>query len=481
MDVKIYLLDPFLLLCLDYPVICFVRVAVVVNIGGSQMKHFQQQDFTQRIGNRELRRFLFPFFLSAGFQCVYSMVNTAVVSRYLSQDAVALTGACSGCVSVIHSMFPAFVSGFGVRLSRCIGSGEPEEIRQGFWSAAYMTLAIGILCLLFAMFPEIILRKANVPEAMLLGAASYFRVILLGAGILYVKLILISTIQGMGNSVVPAALSMAGVVVQTFLAVFMIAGLHMGITASAFAMLVNNLWQVLVLAWFLFMLSGGRISFVSPLYIQKAHYLDTLANGCSKGLMFLFLSMGSFFMQRMENRLFTELLAGDAYCDQYTSLFTELLSVYGTAAVVIVGQNAGRGNYRLIHEYVCRLYRRSLAVFLLIAVLSLAFAPVLIRGIAGDGASREAIQAGILQMRIIVISYPLLTALVMLRYSLQAMGDYRAMPLFGFVEMAVNIGMARMIPRMGYMAVCLGLALGRIAAGSAAVIRYRWFLRQKRL
>lgn len=407
------------------------------------------------------------------------MVNTAVISRYLSQDAVALIGACSGCVSIINATFPAFISGFGVRISRCIGSGRPEEIKQGFWSAIYMTLAIGGLCLSFTLFPEIILYLANVPEIMISDAAAYFRVILLGAWILYLKLILISTIQGMGNSTVPAVLSMAGVVVQTFLVVFLIAGLRVGIIAPALAMLVNNLWQVLMLAWFLGILSGGRISFVSPFGIQRAHYLDTLANGCSKGLMFIFLSTGSFFMQRMENLLPTSMLAGDTYTDQYTALFTELLSVYGTAAIVIVGQNAGRGDYRMIHDYVGRLYRRSLPVFLLIAVLSFAFAPVLIQGLAGDGASLEAIQAGILQMRIIIISYPFLTALVMLRYSLQAMGDYRAMPLFGFIEMSVNIAMAQMIPRIGYPAVCLGLALSRIGAGSAAILRYRYFMRRK--
>lgn len=443
------------------------------------MRRFRQLDFTQRVGNRELRWFLFPFFLSAGFQCIYAMVNTAVISRYLSQDAVALIGACSGCVSIINATFPAFISGFGVRISRCIGSGRPEEIKQGFWSAIYMTLAIGGLCLSFTLFPEIILYLANVPEIMISDAAAYFRVILLGAWILYLKLILISTIQGMGNSTVPAVLSMAGVVVQTFLVVFLIAGLRVGIIAPALAMLVNNLWQVLVLAWFLGMLSGGRISFVSPFGIQRAHYLDTLANGCSKGLMFIFLSTGSFFMQRMENLLPNSMLAGDTYTDQYTSLFTELLSVYGTAAIVIVGQNAGRGDYRMIHDYVGRLYRRSLPVFLLIAVLSFAFAPVLIQGLAGDGASLEAIQAGILQMRIIIISYPFLTALVMLRYSLQSMGDYRAMPLFGFIEMSVNIVMAQMIPRIGYLAVCLGLALSRIGAGSAAILRYRYFMRRK--
>ena len=443
------------------------------------MKRAGQLDFTRRIGSRELGQFLFPLFLCAGFQCIYSMVNTAVLSRYLSQEAVALTGACSGCVSLINTMLPAVISGFGVRLSRCIGSHDSNEIRQGFWGAVYLTSVIGALCLAFIPFSENLLRQANVPEAMIPGAVAYFRVILFGAWILYLKLILISAIQAMGNSAVPAALSMAGVVVQTFLVIFLIAGLGVGITAPALAMLLNNLWQVLALMWFLRLLSGGQISFAAPACIQRAHYLDTLANGCSKGLMFLFLSIGSFCMQRMENRLLTDLLAGDTYCDQYTSLFTDLLSVYGTAAVVIVGQNAGRGNYSIIHDYVRRLFRRSLPVFALIALLSLGFAPALIQGLAGDGASEAAVQAGIFQMRVIVVSYPFLTALVMLRYSLQAMGDYQAMPIFGLIEMAINIALSLLIPRMGYLAVCLGLALSRIGAGTAAIFRYRRFMRRR--
>ena len=443
------------------------------------MKRLRQYDFTQRIADRELRSFLFPFFLSAGFQCIYAMVNTAVVSRYLSQEAVAVIGACTGCVSIFNSMLPAFISGFGIYLSRCIGSGDAREIGQGFWGAVYMTLAIGAACAVLTLFSREILRHANVPESLMADAISYFRIILFGAGILFLKLILISTIQGMGNSTIPALTSMAGVVVQTLLVVFLIAGLHMGIASSALAILLNNLWQVLVLALFLRALSGDKLPFTAPSRIRKDRYLVILANGCSKGVLFVLLSIGVYIMQRMENNLSTDILAGDAYSDQFTTLFTELLSAYGTAAVVIVGQNAGRGNYRLIQDYIRRLGRRSLPWCLLIGIISFAFAPVLIGSLAGKGASPEAIRAGILEMRIIFISYPFLTALVMLRYALQSMGDYLAMPIFGFVDMTINIAMAMMIPRIGYPAVCLGLALSRVGAGLAAMLRYRRFMKKR--
>ena len=443
------------------------------------MVRFKQYNFSQRIENRELRCFLFPFFLSAGFQCIYAIVNTAVVSRYLSQTAVAVIGACTGCVSITNSILPAFISGLGIYITRCIGTGDSEKISQGFWGAVYITLTIGTICAALTPFSRGILQQANVPESLMEDAIAYFRIILFSAGVLFLKLILISTIQGMGNSTVPALISMAGVVVQTFLVVILIAGLHMGIAASSLAMLLNNLWQVLVLALFLRTLARKSFLFAAPSHIGKSCYLEILTNGCSKGFMFVLLSVGSFVMQHMENNLATDFLAGDAYSDQFTTLFTELLSAYGTAAVVIVGQNAGRGNYRLINDYIGRLNRRSLLWCLFIGIISIALAPVLISSLAGSEASSEAIRTGVLEMRIVFLSYPFLSALVILRYALQSMGDYLAMPIFGFVEMLVNIIMATMIPRIGYPAVCLGLALSRIGAGSAAILRYRRFMKKR--
>ena len=228
------------------------------------MKLFKQYDFTQKVGNRELACFLFPFFLSAGFQCIYALVNTAVVSRYLSQEAIAVIGACSGCVSIIDSMLPALISGFGIYLSRCIGSNDSEETRQGFWGAVYISLALGILCLLLLPFSNALLRYSNISQQLLPDASIYFRLILLGAFLLYLKLILISTIQAMGNSTIPSLTTMAGVVTQTLLVVFLISIMHMGIAAPALALLLNNLWQVFVLALFLRSFSKGRLRFTPP-------------------------------------------------------------------------------------------------------------------------------------------------------------------------------------------------------------------------
>jgi Na+-driven multidrug efflux pump len=97
---------------------------------------------------------------------------------------------------------------------------------------------------------------------------------------------------------------------------------------------------------------------------------------------------------------------------------------------------------------------------------------------AGGDALPEVISAGVLELRVICIGYPLLATLIIYRYALQTMGEYRAMPVFGLLEMGMNILMALMIGPMGYLAVCLAVLLKWIVPGIAAVIWYHIHMKQ---
>lgn len=62
-------------------------------------------DFTKEPNKKELTLFLLPIICSGIFQQLYSLINTAVVSRYLSYEAVAVIGACSSYHSLQNFIF----------------------------------------------------------------------------------------------------------------------------------------------------------------------------------------------------------------------------------------------------------------------------------------------------------------------------------------------------------------------------------------
>lgn len=150
------------------------------------------RDFTRAQSGKELAFFLLPMICSGMFQQVYSLINTAVVSRYLSYDSVAVIGACQPYASMQGFVCVGMTTGFGFYLFRCIGTGDAEIFGRGFCGALYLTGFLGLKNLLFC------------------------------------------TIQGMGDSRFPGILSMLGVVTHTMLSVFLIAGLKLGVGAGDF-------------------------------------------------------------------------------------------------------------------------------------------------------------------------------------------------------------------------------------------------------
>ena len=96
-------------------------------------------------------------------------------------------------------------------------------------------------------------------------------------------------------------------------------------------------------------------------------------------------------------------------------------------------------------------------------------ADLLIRIMAGVKAEAGVVEAGALWIQIAIPSYFLLSVLMIGRNALQAMKNYRALLLLGFLEMSVNLFCGWvMIPVWGYRGFCMANVLRWGIPGLAA-------------
>lgn len=109
-------------------------------------------DFTEEPNKKELTLFLLPIICSGIFQQIYSLVNTAVVSRHLSYEAVAVIGVCSSYYSMQDFIFVGMTTGFGFYIYRCIGTKDPEKIRNSFWGAFFLNGLMAVVGIFFTFF-----------------------------------------------------------------------------------------------------------------------------------------------------------------------------------------------------------------------------------------------------------------------------------------------------------------------------------------
>lgn len=412
--------------------------------------------FTEKLSERELARFLFPLMLSSIFQQLYAPVGAAAAGRFLNQEAVAVIGACSAWDLILDALFISMTTGFAISINRAAGMGKEKRLRETVQGAVLLSAIMAAGSFLLALFPDPFMELANIPLQMRDNSREYLRFLLLGGGFQGLQNLLICLIQGSGESRFPAIVTVGAVIAQTGLSLVMLGQLHMGVEGVSLAVLLSQAGSVMLLsAYYL----KGRWGI--PLLIpfkggNPSIWKGLVVSGTAKVLMTFLANAGAFVLQREINQFQVDTIAGYTYANSLMNLFTQPFSAYAIAANIMSAQNVGRGDWSMADACNRRMMLHSMVWCALYAGAAPAAVPVLLRLIAGDGASAQLLEAGMIWLLVVPFSYPFLVCLMICRNALQGMGRYLSLILLGFLEMAVKCVTAWvLIPVMGYRAVCM--------------------------
>lgn len=434
-------------------------------------------DFTVKQNNTAVMGFLLPLMLSGGFQYLYAVVNAAILGRAVSMEAVAVVGACSTANSLVSNLYGGMASGAGFYFSRCVGSGQRQDVEKAFGGAVYVLLFLYVPAVLAAFSPQPVLRAVNVPGELWTAAGGYLRYVFLGAFFVGLKGILIGLLQGYGESRVPGFLAAVSVVTQSFFTYFYSDLLHMGAKGSAAAVLFNNLIFCVILLSYVQNVYG-TFSFLLPGEIGSGTWRELWRNMYAKTGLMMFLWLGSFVFQRQVNRLPETVIAADAYVTAIYNVCTEIVFAYGTAALVATGQNYGSRERDPDHYgAMIRYYNRKFLLqgLMLSAGFLLLFwtgGETLIRWTAGSQASGQLVETAAGMLRIIGAGYPALAILLVCRCALQSMGQYRVQLELGILGLLISVLCSFLVLRYGAVIIGLCIFLKLLIPGCWAGICY---------
>lgn len=432
-------------------------------------------DFTKEIKQREFLRFIAPLLVSSMFSQVYTMINTFIVSRYQTYEAVAVMGACTAFTSLYDFTISGLTSGFVFYIGNCIGSKEKNRFQKGFWGAVYFACVIGLVGILISIFINPILDFARVQKEIRSRAALYSSMIFWGGMWSGLKNILFCTIQNLGDVRFPAVVSMTGTVTNTILMIFLVKGLQLDVYASSLSLMLNNVFLCLWMSLYLYKKYKDFIGIKFPCEIEKQVGKELLKNGFGKASMMAFISLGTVIMQRSINTLSLELIAADTYAENILNVWVELLAGFGTTAMIMTAQNSR--NVKAGH------YKKMMKILILnsmsMSVLGILFGyfgmPYVLQLIAGTSVDSAICASAILWFRIASIGFIGLTFLLVGRNALHSMGKWQMMPILGGVGLLCNIFCAMFVPRYGILSIAGAYIL---KWGVPGMIAYFVFLRQ---
>lgn len=429
--------------------------------------------------------FTLPLLLGNLLQQTYSLVDAAIVGRFLGIDALASVGASTSVIFLILGFCNGCCGGFGIPVAQKFGARDYSTMRR--YVAVSLRLA-GVMSLVIAVITSLlcadILRAMSTPESIFKGAYRYLLITFIGVPCTFSYNLLSSIIRALGDSKTPFWFLLFSTVLNILLDLFCILVLDWGVAGAAVATVFSQGVSA-VLCYFYMMRHFDILKATSAERKFNGALARTLMYiGVPMGLQFSITAVGSIMLQSANNALGTACVAAFTAAMRIKMFFMCPFESLGMAMATYSGQNYGAGKSERIWM--------GVKASVLMMIIYWAFTFCILMSGAGifallfvEASEQEILRDTELFLHISVSFFPVLGLLCILRYTIQGVGFTNFAMLSGVSEMIARISVSLLaVPAFGYMAVCFGDPTAWIFADAflipAFVYVYRRILQVKK-
>ena len=180
--------------------------------------------------------FAFPLLLGNLLQQTYSLMDAAIVGKFLGINALASVGASTSVVFLILGFCNGCCGGFGIPVAQKFGARDYGMMRRfvavSLQLAAVMSVVIAIVT---SMFCSDILQMMQTPENILEDAYLYLLITFIGVPCTFFYNLLSSIIRALGDSKTPFWFLLFSTILNILLDLFCILVLDWGVAGAALA------------------------------------------------------------------------------------------------------------------------------------------------------------------------------------------------------------------------------------------------------
>ena len=314
--------------------------------------------------------FFFALPMVAGnlFQQLYNMVDTAVVGKFVGEDAVAAVGSSFPIVFLSVAVASGLSMGCTVVVSQLFGAGRIHEMKTTISTAIISLGVLGLLIMgLGTLLAGPLLQLLGTDPDIMADSRTYLQIYFGGAVFLFLYNTLNGIYNAQGDSKTPLIFLMISSLTNIVLDLLFVAVFHWGIAGAAIATIVAQaLSALLVLGVLTASRSCYRVQWRN-LKVQRGILKNIFVVGVPSALQLAVTSFSNVFVQSYVNRFASSCMAGWAAYQKIDAFAILPMTTLSVTATTFVGQNVGAGNW----ERAKRGIRCSLAIATVVAVVVL--------------------------------------------------------------------------------------------------------------
>ena len=419
--------------------------------------------------------FAFPMIIGNLFQQFYTMVDSVVVGRFVSEHALAAVGASYSLTNVFISIAIGGGVGASVLTSRYFGSREYRKMKTSVTTAMLSFLMVSlILGGIGLFFGQEIMELLNTPENILEQATEYLNIYFLGLPFLFKYNILSAMFNALGRSKIPLYLLIFSSVFNIVLDVVFVREFHMGVAGVAWATLIAQGISAVV-AFLLFVREMKQYQGEKgDTRFDKEEFSRMSRIALPSILQQSTVSIGMMLVQSVVNSFGAEMLAGFSAAMRIESICIVPMAAMGNVMSSFTAQNLGAGK----QERVVKGYHTGYGIvfgfgMILCVILEFFYQP-LIGMFLGEEGTALAMSTGTDYLRFIGWFFTFIGLKMITDGLLRGAGDMKMFTVANLVNLSIRVIMAvTLAPVFGIAMVWYAVPVGWAANYVISFLEYR--------
>lgn len=421
-----------------------------------------------------------PLLLGNFFQQFYSFIDTLIVGRTISVDALASVGATGGLTALIIGFAQGITSGLAILTAKNYGAGDYEGVRKSFASGIIISLAITVVFTIIAViiaYPLLVIMQT--PKELLHDAFIFLEIIFAGIFSFVGFDFLANTMRSLGNTRVPLFFLIVSTVLNIMLELIFILVFHMGVAGAGLATITAQTITFVILYIYIRINIPYLILSKSDFRIDKAEIKELLGISMPMGFQSSIIAIGSIILQFMLNTLGANAVAAYTVAGRIEQIATLPAMSFGISLVNYTAQNLGAEKFHRILKGVKEGIILSVGSSATIGIL-LVFFGKNISQLFMSGYQPKILDLIQLYYYFNGTMYFVLSILFIVRYTLQGLGNQKAPTIAGVAELLMRVFVSVvLIKAFGFLGAAMANPLAWI--GSTLVLIGTWNLTIKEL
>jgi putative MATE family efflux protein len=303
------------------------------------------KDLTKGKENWLIFYFALPMLFGNLFQQLYNVVDSAIVGKYLGDEALAAVGASFPIIFLLISLIIGVTIGGTITISHYYGAKQFDKVRTTTDTMNIVillsSLVIGTIGILFS---DQVFRLIELPEEIIPYASDYLQIYLLGLPFFFGFWNISAMLRGVGDSKTPLYFLILSTLLNIALDFWFIAGLGWGIKAVAFATIIaQGVGLIAAIIWInkneMLRVRIKGIKF--DLEVLK----KSMRIGLPSGIQHVLFSLGMLAIFGIVNQFGVKVIAAYSGAMRLDSLAIMPAMNFSGALSTFVGQNMGAGKF----------------------------------------------------------------------------------------------------------------------------------------